>query len=150
MKARLRTNTSLVTFEINNETHHCLPVLGWRDYFVTTMGKVISTKGPEPTVLADRLNNNGYYYVILSDGKRQKQFGVHRLVAQAFLECSLKDQWNAERSQVNHIDCNKINNKVANLEWCSSSENLAHYRLMKSLGFEQDAQTVQQGTATCA
>lgn len=45
---------------------------------------------------------------------------VHRLVAIAFLP--IVD----DKTQVNHIDCNKINNVASNLEWCNHSENQSH------------------------
>jgi len=49
-----------------------------------------------------------------------RRYRVHRLVAQLFLEPD------ASRPYVNHIDGNKLNNHVSNLEWCTDAENRAH------------------------
>ena len=65
-------------------------------------------------------SNLGYMTVgfTVSDVKTNKY--VHRLVAEAFI-------LNTEnKPQVNHIDCNKKNNHVSNLEWCTNSENHIH------------------------
>ena len=63
---------------------------------------------------------NGYAYVsIVSHGKRSK-VSVHRLVAACFIP-------NPENKPcVNHIDGNKSNNNVDNLEWSTFSENIKH------------------------
>lgn len=63
---------------------------------------------------------NGYCFVLL----RRKNCYVHRLIAETFLE-------NPEnKPQVNHIDGDKHNNHVSNLEWCTVSENEKHkYRI---------------------
>ena len=57
--------------------------------------------------------NLGYKYVILYKDNKRKKFLVHRLVAQAFVPNP------NEYLEVNHIDENKANNCVWNLEWCT-------------------------------
>jgi len=67
-----------------------------------------------------RINNSGYPYVMLCKDGKKLNCKVHRLVAQTFLE-------NTENKEtVNHIDGNKTNNNVDNLEWATRSENLKH------------------------
>lgn len=55
----------------------------------------------------------------IKNGKR-KTFRVHRLVAENFIDNPFM------LPQINHIDGNKINNCVENLEWCTNSENMEH------------------------
>jgi len=64
------------------------------------------------------INNNGYG--ILQYDK--KCFSVHRLICMAFKPIS-----NMYEMQVNHIDMNKLNNHIDNLEWVSPGENVKHY-----------------------
>lgn len=68
-------------------------------------------------IIKQHLNRYGYYQVRLYKNKKPKNFTVHRLVAETFIP----NIHNVET--VNHIDGNKTNNKVENLEWCSFSEN---------------------------
>lgn len=63
---------------------------------------------------------NGYLRVEMSNNAKHKLNLVHRLVAQAFIP----NPNNYE--QVNHIDGNKENNNVNNLEWCSCKNNMEH------------------------
>lgn len=73
----------------------------------------------------------GYYKVELyRDGKGYKQ-RVHRLVAKAFVP-------NPEnKPQVNHIDFNRKNNSVGNLEWVTNLENATHAVRMRKLAKEE-------------
>jgi len=64
-------------------------------------------------------NGSGYKISSLSKDGRKNMY-VHRLVAIHFLEN--KDN----HIEVNHIDGNKSNNMVKNLEWCSRSQNIKH------------------------
>ena len=71
-------------------------------------------------ILIPFISDRGYLRVtLIKDGKRKKVF-VHRLVAEAFIESD------TDGLQVNHIDGNKSNNTVGNLEWCTGRENMHH------------------------
>lgn len=84
------------------------------DRYASNGKSIILYKGK---ILSNLIGSDQYYHVHLyKDGKR-KPFLVHRLVADAFLS---NDN---NKREVNHIDENKLNNCVWNLEWVTSSEN---------------------------
>ncbi len=64
--------------------------------------------------------HNRYARLSIGNTAHRKQYAVHRLVAEAFLE---KPEGAYE---VNHINGNKYDNRVENLEWCTHSENMKH------------------------
>lgn len=71
-------------------------------------------------VLKQKVNKDRSRRVNLwADGK-EKTHLVHRLVANAFLPTD------PDRVFVNHIDGNRLNNSIENLEWCTSKENNNH------------------------
>jgi hypothetical protein len=89
-----------------------------KDYFVDMEGRVYSKRkfNTLTELKQHKTGHKGYVKVRIS---RKNQF-VHRLVAIAYLE-------NPENKEtVNHIDGNKENNHVNNLEWCTRSENSQH------------------------
>ena len=90
-------------------------------YIISNKGFVISLVR-EFHLLNIRRDKNGYthYYIRdLSTGKR-KDFKGHRLVAEYFID-------NPNNYPiVNHIDGNKANNHIENLEWCTHSQNNIH------------------------
>lgn len=67
------------------------------------------------------IHNNGYYVVWLRKAGVHKKFFIHVLVARHFIP-------NPEgKPVVNHIDCNKLNCHIGNLEWMTFSENTCYY-----------------------
>jgi hypothetical protein len=83
-------------------------------YYVSNLGRFKNSCG----VIMDnyKVNDNGYIRVYIYN----KTYALHRLIALAFLE-------NKEnKEQVNHIDGDKLNNSVANLEWVTNAENQIH------------------------
>jgi hypothetical protein len=76
-------------------------------------------------ILKGYVGTNGYVSYSMSMGNYQRKYEMaHRLVAKAFIE-------NPEnKPEVNHKDCNRLNNCVENLEWCTHSENMQHSRAL--------------------
>lgn len=96
----------------------------WKDikgyeglYKISNMGNVLSIK---KNIILKTKKRRGYVAINLYKNKKLKTFNVHRLVAMAFIP----NPQNLE--QVNHLDCNKDNNKVDNLAWCTANENIAY------------------------
>jgi hypothetical protein len=75
---------------------------------------------PKVRVITPSLTLNLYLYATLYKDGVRKTYGIHRLVAMAFLPSS--DQ----SFEVNHKDHNPLNNNVENLEWISHKDNVAH------------------------
>lgn len=73
-------------------------------------------------VLKPLLNKrNGYLYVYVKNEQgKYKRVLIHRLVAVAFIPNP------SEKAEVNHINGNKLDNRVENLEWVSREENIRH------------------------
>lgn len=88
----------------------------FKDYTIDTEGNVYSKR--KHKYLKQTINKYGYCKVTLQKDKYKKMYSVHRLVAEAFIPNYNK------LPQVNHIDGNKQNNHVANLEWCTAKHNM--------------------------
>lgn len=90
------------------------------NYFACEDGTIYSkTSGKK---LTPRMMKNGYSKVYMTDiyGKRIERL-VHRVICEAF-----HGKENGMACCVNHIDCNKMNNRPENLEWVSYSQNMEH------------------------
>lgn len=99
-------------------------------YEVSNMGRVKSlpreivrtSHGIMPIrerILKQGEDRYGYLYVTLQDGAKRHHYTVHRLVICSFIG-------EMKGKQVNHIDGDKTNNKIDNLEWVTAKENIDH------------------------
>ena len=103
-----------------------LPIKDFPDYFVDDEGNVYSKKYHHTLNKYCELRkikpeeNNGYLRVGLHKNNRQFQKNVHRLVAETFIP-NLDN-----KPQINHKNGMRNDNRVSNLEWVTSAENIKH------------------------
>lgn len=127
------------------------PVVGYEEsYMVSNTGKVMALerirllKGKEFTrkqqLLTPCIMRN-YLCVALSKNGVRHNFGVHRLVAMAFIKNPDKEN----KTQVNHINEIKTDNRAENLEWVTPKENTTH-----GTGIERRADKLRLDVACCS
>lgn len=103
----------------------------WRDvagyeglYQISNFGRVKSLPRNgatnKPKILRPNIKKTGYIHYVLRKNNAPKTFSAHRLVANAFISNP------NNLPQVNHINGDKANNSVDNLEWCTQLENIRH------------------------
>ena len=105
----------------------------WKDivgyegkYAVSNWGRVKSLyngrhKKFREKILSPGKHGNGYLFVNLYRNGEQKKYWVHRLILMTFNPVE-----NMENLDCNHLDENKLNNRLENLEWCTHEENCNH------------------------
>lgn len=87
------------------------------DYEVSITGKVRNIK--TGYILKPYISHGYYRYIFRVNGKKVNLF-MHRLIMEYFVP-------NPENLPfVNHINCNKLDNRVENLEWCTPADNVRH------------------------
>ena len=86
-------------------------------YWINKNGDVKNKRGK----IKSTFLTNGYKRVALYKNGLFNNYFIHRLVALNFL-------LGKQKETVNHIDLNKENNSVSNLEWCSLLDNIRHYK----------------------
>ena len=110
------------------------PIIGFEGYYeVSDLGRVRRVENLVKTrirhseyrkvksvVLKPHTKRNGYLTVDLSKDGTVKTISIHKLVATAFISK------NDGETEVNHKNCNKADNRVANLEWVTPEENRNH------------------------
>lgn len=114
----------------------------WRDikgyediYQISSLGKVrsfdrIATfrgrwgtlvhKHIKGIIKSPNLDTKGYWYVGLYKEGKVHYFKIHQLIATAFIDNPYG------YNEINHIDGNKQNNSIENLEWCTHAQNIQH------------------------
>jgi hypothetical protein len=98
--------------EIEGEIWKVIPE--HKEYMVSNFGRAITMKSGIKKLYNSSSDRNNFYYKITRVGL------LHRWVAKLFIENPLNKPF------INHIDGNKLNNHVSNLEWCTSKENSNH------------------------
>lgn len=94
-------------------------IKGYTRYYASSEGYIVSIVKKEKKKLIPESNSVGYQRVWLYEkGQPRKRYFVHRLILEAF------EKPTKLRNEVNHIDRNKKNNKLKNLEWVTRSENI--------------------------
>jgi hypothetical protein len=114
-------------------------------YQISNFGKVKSIYFSH-RIIKNTISKQGYYYVRLFVNNKKSKFFIHRLIANAFIP-------NPEnKPQVNHIDGNKLNFNLNNLEWCTGFENMQHahknnlikYRNLKIIQVDKNKQVIKK------
>lgn len=119
----------------------------WEDfgerYKVSNFGNVDSLnyrgRGKRKRIISGINNITGYMQAHITINGTRKTYSVHRLVAICFLPNP------NNYKEVNHIDGNKINNHVSNLEWCNHQQNADH---AKKLGLNPKGEKVGNAKIT--
>lgn len=86
-------------------------------YWISSYGRLKADGYGIKTV---RIDSRGYGYFRMKWNNNVYRKPIHRLVAEYFIKQPLGKDY------INHIDGNKLNNRVDNLEWCTMEENQAH------------------------
>lgn len=100
----------------------------YEDYHVSNLGRVKSLKYNKQIILKQAINGSGYYFTNLQKGKERKTISIHILVSIVFLDhvpCGHK-------KVINHINMNKLDNSVNNLEITTQRNNLTFKKINKS------------------
>jgi hypothetical protein len=108
-------------------------------YQISNLGNVKSIRFDKEKLLLPQINSKGYYFVVLCDKTKRKQIQIHQLVAMAFLNhipCKME-------FVINHINFDKKDNKVSNLEIVTNRENSNRKHLKSTseytgVSFEKD------------
>lgn len=87
-------------------------------YAASNLGEIWSYK--TQSFFSPWQNGQGYLYVTLQTPEGQKNFRVHRLIAMTFIPNP------EDKKEVDHINENKLDNRIENLRWVTSAENKAN------------------------
>jgi len=115
------TAPEFTTEELEREEWRDIP--GYPGYQISSLGRFKATRKSKKTGsrICQPPIEDGYYRVSLYYNGRAKHFGIHRLVAMAFL-----GQPQEYQTEINHCDTNKLNNRLNNLEYCTRAQNAEH------------------------
>jgi hypothetical protein len=114
---------------MKNQKEVWLPIKGYEGFYeVSNFGRVkrigsfrgVNKKYLNNYFLTPMDNGKGYLRIKLTVNNNSKRVMLHRIIAEAFIKNEL------DKPFVNHIDSDRKNNLISNLEWCTQSENIYH------------------------
>ena len=117
-----------------SEVETFVKVEGFENYEVSNLGKVRNIKSG---IMLKPYLNHGYLMLCLYGYNKRKNLLLHRIIATAFIDNPGK------KPQINHIDENKLNNDLSNLEWCTERENAIHGTRTKRVAEKLSKKVIQ-------
>ena len=118
-----------------NEVETFVEIEGFEKYEVSNLGRVRNIKSGR--ILKPFPNRGGYLRHKLYGYGKKKNLPLHRIIATAFID-------NPDgKPCVNHIDENKLNNDLSNLEWCTVKENNIHGTRTKRVAEKLSQKVIQ-------
>ena len=116
------------------------PVVGYEGVYevsnkgrIKSLERIVNTKNRQihrHESIRNLKIHDGYYYVTLAKNCKRETIAVHRIVAMAFI-----DKPN-EKNHIDHINTNRLDNRVENLKWCTRLENarnpITHQKVVNS------------------
>ena len=118
-----------------SEVETFVKIEGFENYEVSNLGKVRNIKSG--IMLKPWITKDGYLRHCLYKHNKRKNLLLHRIIATAFIDNPGK------KPQVNHIDENKLNNDLSNLEWCTERENAIHGTRTKRVAEKLSKKVIQ-------
>ena len=118
-----------------SEVETFVKIEGFEKYEVSNLGKVRNIKSG--IMLKPWITKDGYLRHCLYKHNKRKNLLLHRIIATAFIDNPGK------KPQVNHIDENKLNNDLSNLEWCTERENAIHGTRTKRVAEKLSKKVIQ-------
>ena len=91
---------------------------GYPDYRISNYGRVMSLKRGLKRVLKPQKDKDGYLICSLWENNKGKTLKIHRLVAEAFIPNP------DNKTEIDHINTDKTDNRVENLRWVTNKENM--------------------------
>lgn len=85
-------------------------------YAITSKGRVVNLK--TKTLCKQKIDRSGYYIVNIQIDKKRTYFRIHRMLGIYFVNGRT-----SQKNEIDHINCNKLDNRLENLEWVTHVEN---------------------------
>ncbi len=104
----------------------CLGIIEGKDFshYEINIDGIVINKNANNEIMKALINIHGYLYVQLSSKGKKQNFRIHRLLGRHFLDKG--KAFYDDDFVINHIDENKLNNSVSNLEWTTPQKNTLH------------------------